>query len=470
MAHSTLGPSKAKQWINCPGSIALCEKAPPQAPNFAATEGTVAHSIAEKFVTGKIDSLEMMAMIGTTVMEDGMEIEIIEEMFDGAVEYKELIDADRKMLAATPGVMPVQGHAEVRVHAKSVDDRVWGTSDYILYKKGKKLIVYDYKFGQGVIVDPEENEQAALYLLGAMETVAGAAFDELEVVIHQPRGRHADGPVRRWTASKEWLENFRLNAKMAAAETLRANARIVAGDWCRWCTAKPFCPVVHKAAQESAMVTFSAVAPEIVKAADKLQEVRLLPIEQLGKMLEWEGAVKALFESVKDVVRERLSQGLPVPGWKLVTGREGNREWVSEDAVVAEFGPSLGTDALFVKKILSPAALEKLVGKKHKIDHLVTRAPGEKAIAKDKDPRPAVASAAQDAFSVMPMADISGGLGQLTGVRAHVTPTAPLPVTVKVVDCLDCELGGCPTHKAAEDDILGQLGAAPAKREPMWPV
>ena len=135
----------------------MCEKAPPRAPNFAAAEGTVAHSLAEQFVTGKIDSHKMMALIGTVVMQDDLEVEITEEMFDGAVEYKELIENDRLALELTPGGIAVEGHAEVEVHATSVDERARGTSDYILFKRGKKLIVYDYNFGQGVIVDPEEN-------------------------------------------------------------------------------------------------------------------------------------------------------------------------------------------------------------------------------------------------------------------------------------------------------------------------
>lgn len=439
--HSTLGPSKAHQWMNCPGSIALCAKAPKQAPNYAAEEGTVAHSLAEKFVTGALDAQGLQDLIGSTVMSNGLEIEIIEEMFDGAVEYKDLIYADHaELVKLGSDHIAVRGHAEVKVHAKSVDERVWGTSDYILFKKGAKLIVYDYKFGQGVIVDPEENEQAALYLLGAMETLAGYVFNELEVVIHQPRGRHEDGPVRRWTVPQGWLKKFHETAKAAAAETLVPGAKVVAGDWCRWCTAKPFCPVVHNAAQESAMVSFSAVAPAKVTAADKIAEVRLLPIEQLGKMLEWEGAIKALFEAVKDTVKERLSNGLPVPGWKLVDGKEGNRQWTDEDAVVAHFGAALGHDKMYVKKVISPATLEKIIGKKNAEKQLapfVTRKPGEKAIARDTDPRPAVASSAQDAFKIVGPASSQDG----------------------------CSIG--------DDDLMAQLGASPAvpeKRKPIWPA
>lgn len=450
--HSTLGPSQASRWIPCPGSVALAAKAPKPAPNYAAAEGTVAHEIAEKFVTGKIDTAQMMKLIGTVVKQEGLDIEIIEEMFDGAVEYRDLIADDLLAFELNPKHMKIEAHAELKVHAKSVDDRVWGTSDYVLFRKGDKLIVYDYKFGQGVIVDPEENEQLALYLIGVMDTLAGEVFSELEVVIHQPRGRHADGPVRRWTVKRDWLNKFRAEAKAAALETLNPNAKIVAGDHCRWCPAKPFCPEIHKAAQESAMVAFDAVAPEKpVKAEDRLEEVRLMPVEKLAKMLEWEGSVKALFEAVKDVIREKLSNGEIVPGWKLVEGRA-NRQWIDEALVIAEFAPSLGEAALYERKFLSPAKLEKVIGKKHKIDHLVYKPVGEKAVARDRDPRPAVASAAADAFDVI--------------------DTVPV--------CSECEImGTCPKHepkiaavtKVTEPDLMDQLGAAPEKkREPLWPV
>lgn len=457
--HSKLGPSQAKRWINCTASVAECEKAPPQAPNYAAAEGTVAHSIAEKYVTGKIDSLAMMELIGTTVVEDGLEIEIIEEMFDGAVEYKDLIDEDRDLLTRLPGSIAVEGHAEIKVHALTVDERVWGTSDYVLLKRGKKLIVYDYKFGQGVIVDPEENEQGALYLIGVIDSlVKSDAFDELEIVIHQPRGRHVDGPVRRWIASKEWLAKFRGIAKAAAAETLLPTAKLVAGDWCRWCAAKAYidkagkqyiCPAVKNGAQEAAMVTFDVGAPAVApKTAERLPEVRMMLPDQLSRLLDWEPAIKSLLEAAKDVVRERLSNGLDVPGWKLVQGREGNREWISEEEVVAEFSPTLGKDALYEKKLLSPAKIEKIVGKKHKLDHLVTRKPGDKAIARDRDPRPAAPTAAQDAFKV-------------------------IETTATTVECEACAVFGmdqCSVHsKEPANDLMAELNGAP-KKEPMWPA
>ena len=423
--HAKLSPSQAKRWINCPGSVALSLKAPKQAPSKYAAEGTVAHSLAEEFVTGKLDSLSMMEKIGTSKMQEGFEIEITEEMFDGAVEYHDVIKADRQMLESTPKPMKVVGEAEKKVCASSVDKDLWGTADYLLYRKGDTLFVHDYKYGAGVIVDPEENEQAMIYAIAAMDEL-GWAFSKVVIKIVQPRGRHEDGTTREWSPSIERLTEFRDSLKLAVAATRQENAPLKAGDHCRWCPAKPFCPVVRGAAQESAMVDFDVVVPEVVSAAQKLQEVRLLPIARVAKILEWEPMLKSLIEAVKDVVREKLSAGEEVPGWKLVDGREGNRQWVSEDQVVAEFAPVLGADKLYEKKLLSPAKIEKLVGKKHPIAHLTYRAPGEKAIARATDPRPVAASSAQDAFDVV---------------------------------------GALP-----EDDLMSQLGAAPTKREPMWPV
>lgn len=464
-AHATLGPSKADQWINCPASIAMSRKAPKPSPSFAAAEGTVAHALAYEFVTGKIDSLEMGLRVGTIVKQDGFNVPITDEMFDGAVAYKELIDSLREELRAAAKPARIVEHAEKRVHASSVDDEVWGTTDYTLWIIGHKLIVVDYKFGFGII-EAVENEQGALYLIGAVDSLAKCAFTEHEIIIHQPRAGHSEGPVRRWTAPVEWLELFRAKAQKAAIETRSPAARIKAGDHCRWCPAKPFCPEVHKAAQEAAMTTFDAIAPAGgVKAVDRIADVRLMSVAQLGKMLTWEGTVKALFSAAKDVVLERLSAGEIVPGWKLVTGREGNREWIDEAKVVAEFRPYLGMDALYTKKLLSPAALERVVGKKHKIDHLVSREPGEKAIARDFDPRPAVASAAQDAFGVVGVIEttavaivpsVAGRLGLKAGQDVPAAAGETLEDLYPKEPCLECELGSCETH-------------AEKKRDKMWP-
>ena len=49
-AHSNLGASSAKRWMNCPGSNALIEHAPPEQPSKYAAEGTAAHWVGEQLI------------------------------------------------------------------------------------------------------------------------------------------------------------------------------------------------------------------------------------------------------------------------------------------------------------------------------------------------------------------------------------------------------------------------------------
>jgi hypothetical protein len=48
--HSKFAASSAKRWLNCPGSVRLSEKAPPQFESIYAKEGTDAHECLEFLV------------------------------------------------------------------------------------------------------------------------------------------------------------------------------------------------------------------------------------------------------------------------------------------------------------------------------------------------------------------------------------------------------------------------------------
>ena len=399
--HSTLGPSSAKRWMSCPGSVALSAQVPALPASQFAAEGTVAHQLAEAFATGAVDSLDLMGRVGTVVKQDGFDIEITDEMVDGAIEYRDTIAADRAALEKDKRPAAVIGKAELRVHASSVDELVWGTADYILYRKGHALRVYDYKYGKGVTVEARENAQMALYAVGAMDTEAGHAFGEIEVVVVQPRASHAEGTVRRWKVSSQWLAFFKNEARLAAKATQQKGAKLAAGDWCRWCPAAGVCPELHKAAAKEARADFDEVPDgRLAKMEARLPEVRLMTDEQLVKAFQWEDTVGSFFEAVRAVLTERLSTGTAVPGIKLVDGRS-NRQWVDEGAVVKEFSAVLGEKLYEPKKILSPAKLEKVVGKGRPIDHLTFKPEGRKSIALDKDPRPVARSSAKDDFTVV---------------------------------------------------------------------
>lgn len=381
--HSTLGPSAASRWKNCPGSIRLSQDLSRSPGNKYSAEGTVAHSLAEAAVNGA--TFEQLAKrVGDTVMEDGFEIEIDEEMVDAAIEYRDLIATDAKAIQADGKSIPLVGRAELRVVASSIDAEVRGTADYILFQKGNKLKVYDFKYGKRAVA-AFQNDQMGCYAHGAMDTLAGPAFDEVELIICQPRA----GGTRRWIAPKEWLAKFKAETREAAALTRLPNAPVVAGPWCRYCPAADAgCPVAHAAVQAQAQIDFGGVAPVAVKGAG-LPDVALLPMSQMVQALEWEEFVVDYFSAIRARIHADLSAGKEVKGLKLVEGKA-NRIWKDEAAVVAEYEGVLGGEALYKKKLISPAALEKIVGKK-KIDHLTTKPEGKPVIAKSDDPRKAFA-------------------------------------------------------------------------------
>lgn len=414
MAHSNIGPSSAKRWMSCPGSVALCETIKtPEKPSKFAAEGVAAHTLAEELVTGKCDSLDLMGRLGTKVKtEDGFEVTITDEMIEGACEWHDMVLRDAQDLRSPanskPGRLPVEGKAEMKVCALSVDKELTGTCDYAMWRKGDTLYVSDYKFGKGVVVEVEDNEQLLLYAIGVMDTIECWAFDRIILTIHQPRAPHAEGRIRRWEVPVSFVKSFAAAAKEAVARTRDRVTKLTAGDWCRWCRARGICPELANSVAAGARADFSAIAPQGkgqdggVTPEQSLDAVRQMTTAQLGLALAWEGPAETFFGAVREVIREKLEAGEAVPGWKLVEGRA-IRQWKDEAAVVATYEPTLGKAALFEPpELLSPAKLEKVVGKSKEarevMEGLTYKPEVPRSVARESDPRRAVeiSSAAKD--------------------------------------------------------------------------
>ena len=355
----------------------------------------MAHAVAEQFVKGEIDTLSLMGRIGEVVKQDGFDVPITEEMLDGAIAYRDLGESLLAELQKDDRPARVENHLEKKVYAKSIDPRVWGTADRVIYRPGHILYVIDYKFGHGV-VEAEDNEQGLTYVRAVMDTLAGEAFDRMEFIIHQPRASHVEGTVRRFVVTKEKLAEFVTRARVAAGETLQEAAPMRSGEWCKWCAVESTCAARHALVQAQAGVCFADAPPAAPqKMEDRLGEVRMLPDEKLVAAFAWEESVNSFFEAVKETLRERLTRG-PVAGVKMVEGRS-NRQWSDEKVAEEELKKQVAVDRLYTKKFVSPAQAEKIVGK-GKIDHLTVKPEGKKSVALDRDPRPATSSSAADAF------------------------------------------------------------------------
>lgn len=393
--HSNVSASACERWWNCPGSVQLCETVPARTSTYAA-EGTVAHNLWEPLFAGKVKPAELYKRVGEVIKtKEGIEVTVDDEMVDSAIEYYEFVMSVKKEMDAQNG-KHTELFFEHRVVLKSVDEHAFGTTDTALVKKGRSLKVIDYKYGKGHAVEIEGNKQMMYYAVGMMDAVDCRAFDDVELIVVQPRCRHADGKIRRWTTTVKDVLAFAEELKGRIADTRVKGARFNSGPWCYFCNAKSVCPAQFAAVQERAGADFSVIAPE----TPRLKDISSLTDEQLVVAYSWQKAVNSWFEDIEARLKERLEAGEQIAGIKLVDGRKGNRAWKSEEEVVRTFSPLVGEDALYDKRLLSPAKLEKKLGKKA-VEGLTFQPDGKKTLAFDSDPRPIAKTSAQDDFGVV---------------------------------------------------------------------
>ena len=118
--------------------------------------------------------------------------------------------------------------------------------------------------------------------------------------------------------------------------------------------------------------------------------VESLTDEQISKILKVLPLFKPYFDSVAEYALSRALNGDIIEGYKLVKGRQGNRVWVDESAVEEAFKGQFG-DSLYEKKLLTPAKLEKLLGKnKKEVEPYTTRPEAKLSLAPLDDKREAI--------------------------------------------------------------------------------
>lgn len=376
--HSNLGASSADRWMKCPGSPKLCLSAPPMADSVHAREGTAAHALAEMCLTKN----EIMVgahpkdHIGETIQG----FEVTEEMAEAVGLYVDTVRADQK---ATKSTLIV----EKKFDLSSVFRGMWGTNDAINYARWGKLIVYDYKHGQGQEVEVVDNPQLLYYALGAyIEYGDAQEFSEVELVIVQPRADHRDGPVRRWAIPVTYLTAFSDTLRKAAEATMKPDAPLKTGPHCRWCPALPICPEAARKVQETALADFSE--PTV-----KLPDPAYMTVDQIKKVLDFAGFVDDWIKSVEAYAESQVKAGFPIPGYKLVRKRS-IRKWINEEEAAKVLKSKYGEKVFTKPELLSPAQIEKIIGKKDggaiEIETLSETPDTGVVLVPEKDKRPAV--------------------------------------------------------------------------------
>lgn len=367
-AHSRIvGGSSAKRVINCPGSVALVDTMPPQPSSSYADEGTLLHDIIAQVLETDASPAQFL---GRKYKNVEFTEDLLERKIHPALFALDVIDLDRTM----------EYVVESNVSFGDFLPGVFGSAD-LLGRIGNRVIVLDWKFGDGVTVEVENNAQHLFYTAAAMRTPGlewlFTGVTEVELVIVQPPY------VRRWMTTPARVAEFETELLRAVKLSRQPDAPMAHGDHCRWCPAKPVCPILTGAVDRA------------VKA-----KLEALPADQIGYYLEQVPMIEQFINDLKALAHTMIEAGQPVPGWKLVNKRA-TRQWVDEERAFkflhnADIEP-------YESKFISPAAAEKLL-KKAKIpfaDGLVVAVSSGSTLAPASDPRPDAVQIGQQLMSAL---------------------------------------------------------------------
>lgn len=295
-----------------------------------------------------------------------------------------------------------------------------GTSDYCAISPNR-IVVCDLKYGKGVLVHAEDNEQLAIYGYSFIkENDALYGFDPATIVelhIVQPRHHEAE-EVKLWVMTladlRIFCEPIDMTAKgVRSGELCTFNP---GSEPCMWCV-KPLCDAHRNwATGEFAIGDFDSGVDLLSGLPDLSKDEQKLPVEErialcldgfsdseILRMWTSRKRVASLLDDIHEYINDRALAGDDFGGAvKLVAGRQSDTAWVDKTAAETFMkGQGLKLEDRNKMELISPTQAKKLLADKLKstprtqtrFDQLVTRSPGRPTAALSDDKRDAVPSA-----------------------------------------------------------------------------
>lgn len=355
--HSIFGASGAKRWRLCPGSVNAIQKAkaagevPKRDESPYASEGTEAHDWACKVLTGDCQIEEV---------PDTFRIHL-----EGYINHcTELADI------ATSRQGTVFNEATVPLFYRPEDV---GTLDFGAMHDGRIDFV-DLKYGVGVKVEAEDNDQLAIYFLSLIKQLEGEGTtfsDDLPVglAIYQPRHHSFNGEPDMWETTLRELKDIGIDIEGDYQRALKGDVTQLnpSDDACQFCDIKGICGARAK-----------QFCDPLVDFADEtnpsLQEVvsnnELLTPEQIAFIVKNGKAIKKVVDDVEKQERSRIEQGGEVRHLKIVeSSGQGPKKWVDPKAAETFLKGQLSADERYQprKLITAPQAFGKLKSKKEEL-------------------------------------------------------------------------------------------------------
>lgn len=341
--HAILSPSSAKRWINCTPSALLAEEAGSKSSVYA-EEGTLAHEIAEYALTQYLNVLyDPITDEELPIKDEHLKNPLFSiDMANYIRDYCEYVISEVYEMDRADDMCKM--YLERRVDITDYAPDSFGSVDVTL-ETGRMIHIIDLKYGAGVKVFADHNEQMMLYALGALKAAASKDITNIRMTIAQVRLDHYDTFEMSKGGLLEWAEKV---LKPAAKAAIQGKGKQVIGSWCGFCPVKAQC----RAQRDAILADF-----------DEKPEPLLLSDEEIVDLIGKIDTYKSWIESVNKYVYDRAIQGYKWEGYKLVAGRTSRvikDEAKVRQALLNEF---LEDEVLNIE-LKGIGDLEKLLGKK----------------------------------------------------------------------------------------------------------
>ena len=398
--HALLSASSSKQWLNCPPSARLQEQFPNESSVYA-EEGTFAHSVCEYKVKKYLHERV------TRPQSEEFYSEELEQSTDAYYEFVVSIIEEMKRAGCEPLVM-----VEERVDYSHIAPSGFGTADMVIIGhdgEGRGILhICDYKNGKGVLVDYNHNSQMMLYALGALHAYGYIyPIEIIRMSIVQPRIENIGTCEMAAEELISWGESIKDTAKMA----YEGKGEQKAGDWCRFCRAKPVCRACRDEAlslcREEFLDMDAGALSEDARASPGEDDMNapfepdtsiptfrqpgLIPVRELAEILPTLNRISSWIESVFAFLSsEAINHAVPIPGYKVVEGR--SKRVFTDTKAVVDTAIQNGYTDLYKQQLITLTEFEKMMGKKKFAELLggyVVKPPGKLALVPESDPRPA---------------------------------------------------------------------------------